>query len=319
MITFDDIVFRVLKEEKRAITGEEIWEVAQKKGYDKELRSIGKTPVATIVAAIYKNISENKDESIYLKGDYRPTKFFLKEYNNIIDKSTFKENPKIKKEENIEIKIPKTKKIKISDLLEKDLHQFLVYFANKYLKCYCKTIRHNTSAKKDYGEWLHPDIVGCYFPIEEWQKKDIYELSSTLGNNSIKFFSFEMKRKLDFNNLREAFFQSVSNSSWANEGYLVAAEISETDEFRNELKRLSNSFGIGVIKLEIKDPDSSEIIFQAKSKENIDWDMVYKLSMNNDFKEFLNRVKKDIFNKEIITERFDKVYTVEDLIKDIEL
>jgi uncharacterized protein len=31
-------------------------------------------------------------------------------------------------------------------------------------------------------------------------------------------------------NLREVFFQAVSNSSWANEGYLEAAEIDTANE-----------------------------------------------------------------------------------------
>jgi hypothetical protein len=33
-----------------------------------------------------------------------------------------------------------------------------------------------------------------------------------------------MKKELNFSNLRESYFQAVSNSSWANEGYLVTAE-----------------------------------------------------------------------------------------------
>ena len=58
-----------------------------------------------------------------------------------------------------------------------------------------------------------------------------------------------MKKTLNFTNLREYYFQAVSNSSWANEGYIVALGIDEDDSFLAELKRLNNAFGIGVIKL----------------------------------------------------------------------
>lgn len=67
-----------------------------------------------------------------------------------------------------------------------------------------------------------------------------------------KVFSFEMKQKLDLGNLRSEYFQAVSNSSWANEGYLVAPIITtENEDFMSELTLLNNSFGIGVIKLNI--------------------------------------------------------------------
>jgi hypothetical protein len=52
--------------------------------------------------------------------------------------------------------------------------------------------------------------------------------------------------------------------------------MAEDGEFEEELQRLSNSFGIGLIKLDLNDPDSSEVIFPAKRKENIDWETVNK-------------------------------------------
>ena len=73
---------------------------------------------------------------------------------------------------------------------------------------------------------------------------------SGFGNASIKIYSFELKRKVMLSNLREVFFQTVSNSSWANESYLVTAELSNDEDLMIELKRLSTSFGIGVIKLD---------------------------------------------------------------------
>ncbi len=125
--------------------------------------------------------------------------------------------------------------------------------------------------------------------------------------------SFELKRELSFGNLRESFFQTVSNSSWANESYLVAAEISEEEEFRSELSRLSTSFGIGVIKLNFDDPHSSDIIFPAKYREALDWETINKLTMNSDFKEFISTVKIDITSKKIHKKEYDQVPDIEAL------
>ncbi len=155
------------------------------------------------------------------------------------------------------------------------------------------------------------------FPLKEWET-EVFDLSQTIGGVPLKLFSFELKKKLGFSNLREAFFQTVSNSSWANEGYLVAAEISSDTDFIEELRRLSSSFGIGVIHLDISDPGASSVLFQPKTKEVIDWETVNKLAaMNKEVRGFLKRVKNDFVNKEIIKEQYDAVLEVESLVKTI--
>lgn len=57
--------------------------------------------------------------------------------------------------------------------IERDLHPLLVKFlySNPHFKCYAKTIYHETSTKKTkgYNQWLHPDIVGIYFPFKDYQ------------------------------------------------------------------------------------------------------------------------------------------------------
>ena len=178
------------------------------------------------------------------------------------------------------------------------------YYGHYYLKAYLKTLHHNKSGKKEFGEWVHPDMVGCYFPFADWED-EVIEVSSLMGNTAIKLFSFELKRDLDFSNLREAFFQAVSNSSWANEGYLAAAVISTNDEFLHELKRLSTSFGIGVVKINIENPDETDIIFPARTKDTLDWENINKLTMNPDFKDFLQRISIDISSREVRQEKYD--------------
>jgi uncharacterized protein len=85
----------------------------------------------------------------------------------------------------------------------------------------------------------------------------------------------------------------------------------------NELTRLSSAFGIGVIRLNIDDPNSTEILLPAKFKENLDWETINKLAMNKDFEEFLKRIKVDITSREIRKEKYDKIFDSEELVKRI--
>lgn len=301
-MTFLELAEKVLRDEKRPMTANEIWTFAVDKGYDKQLNSGGKTPWATLGAQIYVNAKDNP-RTPFAQTDSRPKKFYLKAQTGQLDLS-----------ETAITKEPVLPKKKRFDFLEKDLHPYLTYYAYYHLHCYTKTINHSQSTKKEFGEWVHPDIVGCYFPLDDW-KPEVYELSSSIGNISIKLLSFELKRELSFGNLRESFFQTVSNSSWANESYLVAALISDEEDFREELSRLSTSFGIGVIKLNLEDPHSSEIVFPAKYREVLDWETINKLTMNNDFKEFLTTVKIDITSKKIHKKEYDLVQDIEALRK----
>ena len=304
-MTFLELAERVLREQKLPMTANEIWQVGTEKGLDKQLNSEGKTPWATLGAQIYVNAKDNP-KSPFAQTDSRPKKFYLKSQAKQIDLPV---EPITNSEE-------KTKKKKF-DFKEEELHKFLTYYAYYHLNCYTKTINHSQSTKKEYGQWVHPDMVGCYFPLDDW-KAEVYELSSAIGNISIKLFSFELKRELTFGNLRESFFQTVSNSSWANESYLVAAEISNEQEFMDELTRLSSAFGIGVIKLNLEDPHSSEIILTAKFREALDWDTINKLvTMNSDFKEFISTVKIDVTSKKIHKKEYDLVQDIETLRKKV--
>jgi len=300
-MTFLELAEKILKEIKKPLTATEIWQLAMDKGYDKQLKSDGKTPWATLGAQMYVNAKDHP-KSLFAQTDTRPKRFYLKSQTSQID-LTADIAP-------VELKTTK----KNIDFNEEDLHPYLAYFAYYYLKCCTKTINHSKSTKKEFGEWVHPDIVGCYFPFDEW-KPEVYDLSSSIGNVSINLISFELKKELSFGNLRESFFQSVSNSSWANDSYLVAAEISKEEEFMKELTRLSSSFGIGVIKLNLTDPDSTQIILPPKNRENLDWDTIDKLTMNKDFKEFLSRIKIDIASKKIHHKEYDEVLDVESLKK----
>ena len=301
-ITFLQLAQKVIDEAKRPLSATEIWEIAQSKRYDTELGTKGKTPWATMGALLYVDVRDNSD-SIFIATGARPKRFVLRSLEDSLTLTDVIGPPLVTR--------------KRVEYLEKDLHSYIAYYGFYYLKAYLKTIRHNKSDKKEYGEWVHPDLVGCSFLFDEWED-GVVEVSSLMGNSAVRLFSFELKRELSISNLREAFFQAVSNSSWANEGYLVAAEVDNDEDFRIELERLSTSFGIGVIRIDIEDPDSTEIVMSAKSKVSVDWETVNKLAgINPDFRDFLKRIKTDISSREIRRELYDRILEKDDLIRSI--
>jgi len=196
---------------------------------------------------------------------------------------------------------------------ERDLHPLLAYFAyanpgfNRGRYIYTKTIFHESSLKKGYNEWVHPDVVGFYIPIDDW-RPDVIEFNRLSDNNSIRLYSFELKRSLNKSNYREAYFQAVSNSSWAHEGYLVAAEILQDDDFLAELERLAASFGIGIVQLELRDIGSSSVLYPARVKPTLEWETINKLcEQNPDFEKFIQDVKIDFEAKRIHRAEYDDV------------
>jgi hypothetical protein len=271
-MTFHELAEYILKQVDKPLTANEIWQLAVDQGIDEKLNSTGKTPWATLGARLYV-ISRDNPNSAFKTIGKRPKRFYLKNKIYTVDFTQYEEG---KTEEENEISTTHPTKT----YLEKDLHPFLAHFAFYILNCHSKTINHSKSDKKSFGEWVHPDMVGCVFPIDEWDN-EILELSSAVGNTSLKFISFEIKKEFNLSTLRESFFQTVSNSSWANESYIVAAKISKNQDFMLELARLSASFGVGVIELDINDPNSTSIIFPAKIRESLDWETLNKLTVMN--------------------------------------
>lgn len=276
-LTLKKLAMKVLMETHTPMTASEIWKYAtQSDNYNLD-KFQGKTPWTTMSAYIYADIKENENQSTFIKLSSRPVKFYLRA-----------------------LKVPEVVNNDISSLLspaknavkERELHKYLTYFADRQLNTYTKTINDKKSSKSKKGsnEWVHPDMVGIYTPREDWDVV-VLDLNGLTGSTTIKLMSFELKVNLDFTNLREAFFQTVSNSYWANESYLVASNINKDFDFIDELKRLSSAYGVGVIELDLDDPDNSSILFSAATRSELDWESINKLcSINSDFKTFIKTV-----------------------------
>ncbi|WP_086249161.1 HTH domain-containing protein [Campylobacter vicugnae] len=290
-----DVTKEVLECKNEALNPNQMYHIANEMGLTKELNLNGKTPWASFAARIYMDIKENPN-SIFEVVATKPMLIKLK--NQVINLKTQTQN---------EIKEPK------NSYSERDLHPLLTrfVFANDNFKAYTKTIYHESSikTKKGMDKWLYPDIVGVSFEYKDYQK----ELNKFIGKFSslpIKIYAFEMKKHLSVSSFREYYFQAVSNSSWANEGYLVALDIDESDEELMDLiKRLSYSFGIGVISLNSQNVDESVILARAEFRENLDYSVMNELSMKNpDFKKFLESVEEFNIEKEYRSKsEFDEV------------
>ena len=181
------------------------------------------------------------------------------------------------------------KKEKEKVFAERDLHKLLCsYLKNSGI--YTKTIFHEQSTGKDNNQiWTHPDMVGIRF-IKLQNKASQNFLKAINQIDTFKLSSYEIKKELNTDSeLKKAFFQAVSNSSWANYGYLVAFYIS--DSLIDEMERLNQSFGIGII--ELKDnPYQSKILYQAKYRE-LDFKTIDKLcKLNKEFEKFIEQTEK---------------------------
>jgi hypothetical protein len=286
--TFLDLAEEILKNSGTPLDVSTIWKRGVESNAVGKVGSDGKTPWITLAARLYVDSKDNSKSRFLRIGD-NPVLFGLKELHAIQDVP-----------EKI-IKIDMSVKLK-----ERNLHPLLAYFSKFYLNdAYVKTIYHEKSLKKSFNEWLHPDLVGVCFPDLH---SDARALSAIAGELPFKLLSFELKRSLDFSNLRESFFQAVSNSSWAHQGYLVAANIKESPDFLGELKRLSGSFGIGVISLDIDSPDDSSVLYPAAERNNLDWDSINKLASENpDFSQFLRDVRIDLEGKKVHPSEYDRV------------
>ncbi|GAA7852586.1 COG2958 family protein [Helicobacter pylori] len=321
---YRELAKKVLEQAERPLKPKEIWEIACGMGLDKERPSIGKTPWSTIGT----DLSKDKKQFYVARKEGGAFFYWLKSREREFPPQ---ETPDSKEEDDEQSECSDATEKQKTSLKEKekerDLHPLLVKFLyeNPDFNLQCKTIYHEKCKKdkKGKGEWNYPDIVGVYFPQNDRHKNykiETLEFLHHTGQNSYKLFSFELKKELSFSNLKASYFQAVSNSSWANEGYLVVFDID--DEVLNELRRLNQSFGIGVIKLE-SEISNSKILLPAKERE-IDMQTLNMLIDNSpeDFEPFMEKINKQL-EKGLDTavdmgEFFDKVLDDEAMQKHIE-
>ncbi len=290
----------------------EIFEKACEMGLDKECND-GKILSHSLGSQLGKHNIKEEDKQFYVARKEGKTFFYwLKSRER-----EFPPQETSNAEDDEQSECSGTAKKQKNSFDERVLHPLLVKFLSEdpNFRLLCKTIRHKECKKGKGGEckWNYPDIVGVYFPYNMYFPYNKYE-EETLkflhhtGQKRHKLFSFELKKDLSLSVLKESYFQAVSNSTWANEGYLVVFEEIE-DKVLGELRRLNQSFGIGVIKLE-SEISNSKILLPAKEREiNIPTLNMLIEQSPKDFKPFMANINKQIeagFDKQIDMNDFFK-------------
>lgn len=298
-LSFLELAIKAMEEFKQPATPSELWSFVLERNLHYNLDTFdintktfsGKTPKESFCGIIY---GDNSVHFTYEAGT-KPKKYILKasQETAMLPKS---------------VVLTHRKK---SLFNERDLHQVLSNFLYKseYFHAYSKTIFHEESSKRQKGEdkWLYPDMVAVNFEYANYQHENVRAFIERFSRLPLKIFSFELKKELNYSNYKKYFFQAVSNSSWANEGYLVALDIEHNNQFIESLQKLSQSFGIGIIQLNLKQIEKSTMLSPAKFKEEMDYSVVNELAhKNNNFAQFLKTVIDfDVQNPNRFKNEFD--------------
>ena len=292
-MTYYDAAKKVLEQSDVPMKVDEIWEKACELGYDKIIAEtlngkISKTPIASLASVIYVDIKYNPTSTIFTKVG--KGKFLLKSKINSSNQNLINEINDLSEEEDTEESSENI--ITNKKILEEDLHIPLTKYLYS-MKIYSKTINANATDVNLKGKmkWGTPDIIAVTF--KDYINKSVLKLFNYINLPTTELYAYELKLKLTLGNLTEYYFQALSNSGWANEAWLVAMEINENDiDLMEEIKRLNQSFGVGIIRLDYNNPEDSEILFSAKKRNDLDIDTMHKLCNNRQFQDFIDDVNK---------------------------
>ncbi len=343
-ISWRQLANNVLSASETPLTIRQIWDIAIEKGLNRKLAVWDDSsplfrPLATLSTVVLNEV--NAENSLYVRvGEYRPMRVMLRSKWELRSPDQQLETEKELRATQEELEENNSENIQDFDIqsigeenidaelsakYERSLHAYLCYFAKNRFKVSCKTINHLKALKKNaYKKWKNPDILGCSIPSGGYCPPTI-AFGRVNGADFAKIYSFELKISINNGNLAQSFFQTVSNSCWANYAYLVTSKIvsEPEDGVWQELERLSSVFGVGVILLDIKDPDNSQVLLPAKMRSEIDWKQFNDLiDSNKDAKDFTTGATLLVENTNPILERaylqveeyFDKVLDADGVI-----
>ena len=274
--TIKEAILKSLEMEARLMTYLEVYDVIIDKKLYEFIRA--KTPTDT-VGALLGDFIRNGDQRVKRIRIDKQFRYYLAKYEADLDL------------DNINLPEKATKiEIKEKSYSERDLHMLLSSFL-KNNRVYSKTILHEKSknSKDSHQKWIHPDMVGVEF-LNLQNKASQSLLNAVKRTDSFKLASYEIKKEINSDyELKKCFFQAVSNSSWANFGYLVAFEFA--DSLMEELERLNQSFGIGVIELS-GNPYESKLLFPPRLNP-LDYKTIDKLcKVSQEFEAFISQTEK---------------------------
>jgi uncharacterized protein len=240
----------------------------------------GRTPESTISAQLGDFVRKGDSRVKRYRGKGGLYYYYLTKHEDQTETSVLTES--------IETASGKAASPQGKKFIERDLHMLLSSYLHS-TGVASKTIYHEASNGKDpHQVWTHPDMIGVQF--NTMKSSATHQLLQCIDSaETFKLSSYELKREINSDNdLKMAYFQAVSNSSWANYGYLVTFELSSS--LTDEIKRLNQAFGIGVIELKAN-PFQSQVVFQPRERP-LDFSTIDKLCrMNKSYEMFIQKLE----------------------------
>jgi hypothetical protein len=278
-MTIKEAILKSLEDLRKLATHNDIYEHIIKSKY---YQFNGDAPKNQVSSRLGSFIRKNDQRVKRMKGDGNFYLYYLAKFEQDLNINDIASN--------INEKFTPKQLNKKQTYQERYLHKLLSsYLKNKNI--YAKTILHEESknSKDDHQKWIHPDMIGIEF-LNLTSKVNKAFMKILNKSDTFKLTSYEIKKEINTDyELKKYYFQAVSNSSWANYGYLVALEIN--DNLVEEMKRLNESFGIGIIELKAN-PYESKILFQSKFKE-LDFKTIDKLcKVNEKYENFIELIER---------------------------
>lgn len=182
---------------------------------------------------------------------------------------------------------------------EKGLYEPLIKFLKEDQGIYAVRIDERKTIdggkrRKNKNKWRHPDVVGVEGLISGKKLHHSIQTMAKLTIDRAKLHAYEVKETVTGSTLRDDFHQTVSNTIWANYGYLCAENFDEDPEFEKELHQLNKAYGIGIIIIDRKNPIASNIHIEAREKK-VDLEICSTLTeTNKNFQDFIGQAL-DVF------------------------
>lgn len=206
----------------------------------------------------------------------------------------------IKKDEYTHLYIHKNT---IEKIIELNYYDAVVAWLRGNVKVESRKLNHVTAKKaiKGSNHWRFPDIVGIR--KRNYLESGILKVADLTGQNYYpEIWSFEVKKELAAGNLREYFFECLSNSGWANRRYVVVAlekgkNISIEDKDISEFRKLSLRYHVGLIQVttlntKISEEGSSSILVECP-RQDLDLEIMNDLCVSlPEFKDWLESLEE---------------------------
>jgi len=242
-MTIKEAILKTLRDNKKLMTYKEVYEYI----VNNHLAMFeGKTPTSTVSAILGDFIRNNDNRVKRVKSPNGSFLYYFSYYENDIDFDNFQTEKDVK-----------------MNYKKRDFHSlFITYLKSKNILA--KTIYHEESKKNSNQKWIHPDIIGVEF-IKLKSSISSKFLKTIDKNKFFSLYSYELKREIknDYE-LKESYFQAVSNSSWANYGYLVAFELN--DKYLDANEKYINGVRRELIEKSDKVLENEKYISYCKSK-----------------------------------------------------